>query len=89
MNSKGNSMENPNEKPAGGRKAPRAASADAVNRKGSKPAPADVVNAKKVQAYKSIPKAKRIDTGYGERKAQGSGKTMNVKSRTSRQRSKS
>lgn len=82
-------MKNPNEKPQGGRKAPEQRNTDAINRKGNTPAPPDVQNSKKVQAYKSIPKAKRIDTGYGERKAPGTGKKMNVKSRTSRQRSKS
>jgi len=82
-------MKNPNEKPEGGRKAPEQRSTDAINRKGNKPAAHGVYISKKVQAYKSIPKAKRIDTGYGERKAQGTGKRMNVKSRTSRQRRKS
>lgn len=82
-------MKNPNEKPEGGRKAPEQRNTGAINRKGNNPAPPDIHIAKKVQAYKSIPKARRIDTGYGERKAQGSGQRMNVKSRTWRQRSKS
>lgn len=81
-------MKNPNEKPEGGRKAPMKQMSEPVNRKGGKPAAEGVYVDKKVQSYKSIPKAKRIDTGYGERKAAGTGQRMNVKSRESRQRGK-
>jgi hypothetical protein len=82
-------MKNPNEKPDGGRKAPAKQMSEPANRKGGKPAADGVAIQKKVQAYKSIPKAKRIDASYGERKARGTGQRMNVKARTSRQRSKS
>lgn len=77
-------MNNPNQKPDGGRKAPAKRMSEPANRKGGKPAAAGITIQKKAEAYKSIPKAKRIDRSYGEKKAAGTGKRMNVKARTSR-----
>jgi len=83
-----NTMKSQKQKPQGGRKANVPSMSEPANRKGGNPASAGVSIQKRSEAFVSIPKSKRIDGSFGERKAAGTGARMNVKSRTTRQRGK-